>query len=86
MKHINDDRFFPGDSTLETERLKEPGKNNVQFLQAGCPRLYTHFNCLSILSVEALHSKFFGEELLVHYGNEYEYYCWSRTQNNLTIL
>lgn len=37
MQSINDTRYFPGDITLEAERLNNPRENNVQFLQSRSP-------------------------------------------------
>lgn len=37
MRYINDDKYFPRDATLKTQRLHKVSENNIQILQSESP-------------------------------------------------
>lgn len=67
LQYINDTRYCPRDSTLETERFNNLRNKNVQFLQVTSPSLHEDFKSLRTFTVQALHKTALSNELLVHY-------------------
>lgn len=74
IRYKNEARDVPVDTSLNTEMLKNPGENNMQFLRSRSPSSPKQFSSLKIRSVQVLCSIALGEKLLVRYGNTYELY------------
>lgn len=61
LRYIDDFRYLPGATTLETERLKQPRDNNVKFLHGRSPWFPKELRSFRIHSVQALRSVDFDE-------------------------
>lgn len=61
VRCINDAKYFPEDTTLETERLKRLRDRNVQFSQGWFPSSGNHFSNSRVLSVQTLRTISLGE-------------------------
>lgn len=58
--YINDARYLPSDTTFETERLKKPRDNGVNFWHASFPSFHKDFTSFGIVSVPALFNILLG--------------------------
>lgn len=79
MRYMSYRSYLAGDTTLEAKRMIRPMQNNEQLLQG---RSYTSSKAFSstwILCIQALHNTVLGEERLVLYKGEYEFYVYTWT-------
>lgn len=77
--YINNDRYLPGYTTLESERLEEQKKNNVQLLKGKSPSLPKACSSFIILGLQALRDIAIEVEPLVRYGEKYRLHGRRRT-------
>lgn len=75
--YIHDATYFTGDITLETEQLNKARESDVKFLQSISTSTAKDFSSFRFLRVQALCNIAFGMEMLVHYGNKYQFQEWS---------
>lgn len=73
MRYVNDERYFPGDTSGKAERVKIPRDNNVVFPQQHSPRTIAEFQDYALLAVETRRNIRVDEELFVDYENVYEF-------------
>lgn len=73
MRYINDDRYFPVSTTLESERLNKPREKHVQVFQRRFPSSPKDVSSLKVLIVQTLPKILLSEELPVYYGNKYDF-------------
>lgn len=73
MRYVKDGRYLPGDTSSQSERVKNPRENTIVFRQQHSPRTSGEFQDYGLLAVETLRNIRVGEELFVDYGNVYEF-------------
>lgn len=80
VRYLKDARYLPGDTALETERLNKTKRETCAFFACRFPSFAKKFSSFRFRIIQTLPNIALGAEMLVHFGNNYEFRGWRRSQ------